>query len=102
MVLKITLVNYTVHISCNILLFFFSFFFLFFFFTSAFTGWETSNKYSVNNAMGQQVYYAAEGKLSPVWQSDILRVMQCPVCLYTNNYNHKHSLTITLMLSVFI
>ncbi|KAL4221487.1 hypothetical protein ACF0H5_019744 [Mactra antiquata] len=26
----------------------------------AFTGWETSNKYKVQNSMGQQVYFAAE------------------------------------------
>ena len=25
------------------------------------TGWETQNKYKVRNALGQQVYFAAEG-----------------------------------------
>ena len=27
----------------------------------AFTGWETSNKYAILNAAGQQIYYAFEG-----------------------------------------
>lgn len=30
----------------------------------AFTGWETNNKYSIKNSMGQNVYYAVEGKFS--------------------------------------
>jgi len=28
----------------------------------AFTGFETNNKYKILNSMGQQVYFAAEGK----------------------------------------
>lgn len=31
---------------------------------SAFTGWETSNRYIVRNTLGQQVYFAAESKLT--------------------------------------
>lgn len=30
-------------------------------FSSAFTGFETNNKYKICNSMGQQVYFAAEG-----------------------------------------
>ncbi len=29
----------------------------------AFTGFETNNKYSIKNSMGQHVYYAVEGKM---------------------------------------
>lgn len=29
---------------------------------SAFTGFETNNKYKITNNLGQQVYFAAEGQ----------------------------------------
>ena len=35
---------------------------------TAFTGWETANKYKIKNSMGQQVYFAAEGKFGNVNQ----------------------------------
>ena len=28
-----------------------------------FTGWETNNKYAIRNVMGQNVYFAVEGKV---------------------------------------
>ena len=31
---------------------------------TAFTGFETNNKYKVLNSMGQQVFFAAEGEVS--------------------------------------
>ena len=33
-----------------------------FLFVQAFTGFESNNKYKICNSMGQQVYFAAEGK----------------------------------------
>ena len=33
-----------------------------FLFLLAFTGFETNNKYKIQNSLGQQVYFAAEGK----------------------------------------
>lgn len=36
--------------------------FIFIIFFSAFTGFETNNKYKITNNLGQQVYFAAEGK----------------------------------------
>ena len=35
---------------------------LLYFIISAFTGFETNNKYEIKNSMGQRVYFAAEGK----------------------------------------
>ena len=29
---------------------------------SVITGWETCNKYQIKNSVGQQVYFAAEGR----------------------------------------
>ena len=31
-------------------------------FFSVFTNWEAANKYKILNSVGQQVFYAAEGK----------------------------------------
>jgi hypothetical protein len=44
---------YSLNLICN--------YFDFFNYKLAFTGWETSNKYAILNAAGQQVYYAFEG-----------------------------------------
>ena len=30
--------------------------------TPVLSGWETANKYQIKNSLGQQVYFAAEGK----------------------------------------
>lgn len=32
----------------------------------AFTGWETNNKYEIQNSAGQRVYFAAEGILNVI------------------------------------
>ena len=45
-------------IKYTILSFFFSIF-------TAFTGFETNNKYKVKNSLGQTVYFAAEGTVIP-------------------------------------
>ena len=47
-------------------------------FTLAFTSFETNNKYKVQNSLGQQVYFAAEGNVENI--SDIntfLSALQC-------------------------
>ena len=36
-------------------------FFKFIYIIKAFTGWDTNNKYEIQNSAGQRVYFAAEG-----------------------------------------
>ncbi len=38
-----------------------------FFLTLAFTSFETNNKYKVQNSLGQQVYFAAEGNVKNIF-----------------------------------
>ena len=39
------------------------------FFVSVLTNWETSNRYQIKNSVGQQVYFANEGKYGiPKWR----------------------------------
>jgi hypothetical protein len=33
-------------------------------FSAVLTGWEMNNKYTINNTMGQQIFFAKEGRLS--------------------------------------
>ena len=44
---------------------------------SAFTGFETNNKYEIKNSLGQRIYFAAEGKFSSfffTWKNGFMPV----------------------------